>query len=149
MQLHYKSGQLKAIEAVKRYYKESEGYTGEGLLDIDVSYDGTWMTRGHKSHIGVGFVVECNTGFVLELEVLSNYCIVCSKKKLSFTDAGFAIWKQQEHKRCTKNFEGKSGAMEKEAAVRIWGRSEQLGLRYVTFLSDGDSAAFKSVTMKY
>ena len=41
-------------------------------LDIHVSYDGTWMKRGYKSHIGVGFVIKCNTGFVVEYVILSN-----------------------------------------------------------------------------
>ena len=36
--------------------------------------------------------------------------------------------------------------MEAESAVRLWGRSEHLGFRYVTFLSDGDSSAFMAVT---
>ena len=28
------------------------------MLDLTVSFDGTWMRRGHKSLYGVGFVVE-------------------------------------------------------------------------------------------
>ena len=40
---------------------------------------------------------------------------------------------------------GKSGAMEQEAAVRIWTRSQQHGLRYVSFVGDGDSSAYKAV----
>ena len=35
--------------------------------------------------------------------------------------------------------------MEAEAAVRIWGRSEQHGFRYATFVGDGDSTAYKAV----
>lgn len=47
---------------------------------------------------------------------------------------------------CSKKFEGKSGAMEAEAAVRIWGRSEaKLGMKYRTFIGDGDSKAFDAV----
>lgn len=48
---------------------------------------------------------------------------------------------------CAKNFQGKSGAMEGEAAVRIWGRSVQNNkIRYVTFIGDGDSSAYRAVT---
>ncbi|KAA0198962.1 hypothetical protein HAZT_HAZT010739 [Hyalella azteca] len=117
----------------------------DGLLDIYVSFDGSWMTRGHKSHIGIGCVVECNTGFVIDMEVLSNFCHLCSAKKATLSSDEFALW-MRTHTRCKKNFEGKAGAMEKEATVKIWNRSTQLGLLYVTFLGDGDSAAYKAVT---
>lgn len=40
-----------------------------GILDVDVSFDGSWLTRGHKSHIGIGTVIECNTGLVLDSEI--------------------------------------------------------------------------------
>ncbi|KAK3878987.1 hypothetical protein Pcinc_016431 [Petrolisthes cinctipes] len=37
--------------------------------------------------------------------------------------------------------------MEPEAAVRLWGRSVAMKkMKYVTFIGDGDSAAFKAVT---
>lgn len=41
--------------SVRELYAELNiGHTG----NIAVSYDGTWMTRGHSSHIGVGTVIE-------------------------------------------------------------------------------------------
>ena len=30
----------------------------DGILDVEVSFDGSWQKRGHKSHIGVGAVIE-------------------------------------------------------------------------------------------
>jgi hypothetical protein len=54
------------------------------LVNLAVSFDGTWMTRGHRSHIGVGFVIDCVTGFVVDFEVLSNFCEICYKKELIF-----------------------------------------------------------------
>lgn len=115
-----------------------------GILDIDVSYDGSWMTRGHSSHIGVGFVIECHTGFVIDMEVLSNDCVKCTQKKNNLTSAEFDAWKAG-HTNCKKNFDGKSGAMEGAAAVKLWGRSQELGYRYKVFVGDGDSSAFNSV----
>lgn len=41
--------------------------------NIAVSYDGSWMTRGHSSHIGVRTVIELFTGFILDYIVLSNF----------------------------------------------------------------------------
>ncbi|KAH7965153.1 hypothetical protein HPB49_004542 [Dermacentor silvarum] len=34
--------------------------------NITVSFDGTWLTRGHSSHIYVGTVIELFTGYVLD-----------------------------------------------------------------------------------
>ena len=117
----------------------------DGILEVDVTYDGTWMTRGHKSHIGVSFVMDSETGAVLDFEVLSNFCQMCHVKQKALSSEEFADWKK-EHTSCTKNFAGKSGAMETEAAVRMWSRSEALGFRYIRFIGDGDSSAFKAVS---
>ena len=89
--------------------------------------------RGHQSHIGVGFVTEVCTGIIVDFEVLRNHCKVCE------------IDKSRKHK-CHKNFDGKAGAMETEEAKRMWLRSLDYGFRYVTFVGDGDSSAFKGVT---
>ena len=44
------------------------------------------------------------------------------------------------------NHEGSSGSMESEGAVRIFGRSLiKNKLRYVKYIGDGDSSAFKKV----
>jgi hypothetical protein len=145
MEAFYLVKQQSAIEGVRRYYVTSEGRAADGLLDIEVSFDGTWMKRGHSSHIGIGFVIEYNTGIVLDLEVICNFCMDCARKEAALEPDELADWKQKHQPKCKKNFDGKSGAFEKEAAVRIWNRSTKLGLRYVTFLSDGDSSAFIGV----
>lgn len=44
----------------------------DGCLEVAVSYDGTWMTRGHRSHVGVGYVIDIVRGFVLDVKVISN-----------------------------------------------------------------------------
>ena len=55
-----------------------------------------------------------------------------------------------EHKnsnRCLRNFDENAGAMEKECAQRMWGRSEDLNdKRYTTFISDGNSSAYNAVS---
>ena len=43
-------------------------------------------------------------------------------------------------------YEGSSKGMEKEAALRIWGRwVEKINMHYTGMLSDGDSVAYKAV----
>ena len=56
---------------------------GVTYLDLDVSFNGTWMKCGHKSHICVPFVVHVQTGFIVDYEVVSNFCELCTKKKAS------------------------------------------------------------------
>ncbi|KAH9364621.1 hypothetical protein HPB48_019317 [Haemaphysalis longicornis] len=46
--------------------------------NITVVYDGTWMTRGHSAHTGLGAVIEFYSGLVLDFVVLSNYCHGCT-----------------------------------------------------------------------
>ena len=67
--------------------------TDEGLLEVAVSYNGTWMTRRHRSHVGVGFVMDVERGFVLDFEVVSNFCQECHKKEQALSPAEFSHWK--------------------------------------------------------
>ena len=43
------------------------------------------------------------------------------------------------------NYDGNSGSMETEASKRLWARSRDLGFKYVTMISDGDSSAYKTL----
>lgn len=108
--------------------------------NIAVSYDGSWMTRGHSSHIGVGAVIELFTGLVLDYVVLSNYCAGCESGPKE-SDPSYEAWKASHA--CQKNSTKKAGEMEVEAALILFGRSlERHNLRYTTVLSDGDSRAY-------
>ena len=47
---------------------------------------------------------------------------------------------------CAQHYEGSSGSMEFECALRIWRRStEEYSLSYTTMLSDGDIKAYGAV----
>ncbi|KAJ4447837.1 hypothetical protein ANN_09845 [Periplaneta americana] len=113
------------------------------ISDISVSFDGTWLTRGHSSMYGVGSVIDLLTGFVLDYTVMSKHCYRCmiAKRRMPITD--FRVWYAVHAPECDINHEGSSGAMEAEAALILWKRSEQYGLRYTTILSDGDASTYK------
>ncbi len=54
----------------------------DGILDIAVSYDGTWQRRGvggHSLYNGAGPVIDLLTGLPLDYEVLCNFCHQCLK----------------------------------------------------------------------
>ncbi|KAK3798782.1 hypothetical protein RRG08_040614 [Elysia crispata] len=59
-EIHQASDRLKTAvlnKAVKKVY-EAHGKAEEGVLDIAVSYDGTWQKGGHASKYGLGVVIE-------------------------------------------------------------------------------------------
>ncbi|GFV07212.1 uncharacterized protein TNCV_1165461 [Trichonephila clavipes] len=64
------------------------------VTDIVVSFDDTWLTRGHTSPIGVGCVVDTLTGYVIDYEIMSKYCPTCisAKNELGETTAEYDIW---------------------------------------------------------
>ena len=54
-------------------------------------------------------------------------------------------WYSHHQYKCQKNFDGRSNAMEAEAAALMWERSVRTrGIEYGTMLCDGDSKAFQA-----
>lgn len=118
------------------------------VRDVSVSFDGSWHKRGFTSNYGVGIVIDVTTGLALDFEVLSKHCQACSKnEKINMTEGDRLLWRMEHAQKCSKNYDGSSKGMEREAAVRMWGRSiERNKMRYTSMLSDGDSVAFKAVS---
>lgn len=109
--------------------------------NITVSFDGSWPTRGFKSKHGIGCVINFETGFVLDFDIMTKYCQQCviAAAELGEQSPEFAIWKEGHNDNCQKNHIGSPGAMETAVAEKIWKRSEEHGFRYTTMLSDGDT----------
>ena len=109
----------------------------DGILDIAVSYDGTWQRRGgggHSSHNGAGAVIDLLTGLPLDYEVLCNCCHQCLKGPKP-EQPEYQDWREKHAVKCSKNYEGTSNSMEQECASRIWNRSvAKYKLRYTTML---------------
>ncbi|KAL8607716.1 hypothetical protein ACOMHN_039389 [Nucella lapillus] len=110
--------QLQSVaELVRSVYPSMDS---DDVLDITVSYDGTWQKRGFTSHHGIGVAIETQTGLVIDFEVLSNYCHSCSlaRTRLGSDTPEMEDW-LNNHADCDANFNGSSKAMEAEAARRI------------------------------
>ena len=112
-----------------------------------MSFDGSWMTRGHKSAYGIGCVIDTVTGLCVDLAVFSLYCQRCSYARRRFggrETQDFKDWFETHSNECNRNFDGTSGGMEAAAAEMLWERSvERHGFRYTTIVSDGDAKTFK------
>lgn len=51
------------------------------IIDVGISFHGTWMTKGHPSPVGIGFVLEASyTRIVTDFEALFN-CLICQHGK--------------------------------------------------------------------
>ncbi|RUS81634.1 hypothetical protein EGW08_010597 [Elysia chlorotica] len=109
--------------------------------------DGSWLTRGHKSLIGIGCVIDVLTGLIIDGHVCSLHCHICAQTGAFIrreTPHHYERWRQEHIAtgECTINFEGSPGMMEVKAAEVLWCRSvEDHKLRYTTMVSDGDSKA--------
>lgn len=128
--------------------EESETDGSDTSRDVDVSVDGTYMTRGFSSKAGVVTAIGCVTGKVLDTSVRSKVCKSCdhwSKKKESHP-AEYENWLKSHPPLCEATHDGSSGSMEAKSAVDIFARSlENNNLRYTRYIGDGDTNSFKSV----
>lgn len=132
----------------KQYISDGLASADTDVIDISVSYDGTWQKRGHTSHNGIGVAIDMHTGYVVDFEVLSNICVTCEREQpkeetKNLKELQGFLKRHAPH--CDKNYDGTSNGMEVEAAKRIWGRSAETSLHYTTMLSDGDSKAYTAV----
>jgi len=139
-----------AAQVVRKAHKELDPSIDEnGIIDITVSYDGTWMTRGFKSLYGAGCVVDVITGLVLDFSVKSLYCQTCTsaKARLGADTPEFDTWFERHFNECNINYTGNPGGMEVAVAEDLWDRSvDRHGFRYTTILSDGDAKTFKRLS---
>ncbi|GFU42813.1 uncharacterized protein TNCV_3139971 [Trichonephila clavipes] len=124
--------------------------SNSAITDIDVTFDGTWLTRRHSSQIGVGCVIDLLTGFVMDFEIMSKHCFECehAKSGLGENSAEFHVWYNGHISFCAINHVVSSCAMEQEAALKLWQRSEDNGFRYTTLLSDGDAKTYQYLNTK-
>ena len=144
---YYETTQKKAHDGIFHHYA-SLGIHPDPVtkqLDIAATYDGSWRKRGHTSHVCTAFVIDDETGIIIDYEVICNFCSVCSSKKKQMSQEEWNLWYENPKPKCHKNFDGTPAAMEAAAAVKLWTRSTNHNFRYVSFVSDGDSIAYKAV----
>ncbi|KAK3791363.1 hypothetical protein RRG08_012545 [Elysia crispata] len=119
----------------ERLFKEQDGVYSivlgeiqdeEMVLDMAISCDGTWLTTGHQSHIGIGFVIDVLTGLAIDSHV--------------------ALAPDHKEEGCAKNFDGTASMIDIRVAEFDWERSvDRNKRRYVIVVSDGDSKAYNKI----
>ncbi|KAK3920751.1 AP-1 complex subunit beta-1 [Frankliniella fusca] len=135
----------KARQVVRTTYEELDSSVkNQEVLEITVSIDGSWHRRGHTSLYGFVAAIDVLTGLVIDYEILSKFCLMCSlaiQQHGEDTDE-FREWKRQhiERQECSINFTEASGNMESAGALLMFQRSLTVAkMKYVKFLSDGDA----------
>ena len=141
----------KSTKTAARELRELNRQQGQDEVTAAVTYDGTWMKRGFSSMFGAFICISHDTGRVLDYTVCSKYCHECTiwRTRLEHhkvTQEKYTEWQNAHAGTCSTNTLGSSPAMEAEAAVQLWSRSEEKhGLQYRVFIGDGDSKAYSSV----
>ena len=123
--------------------------TTEDIIDVTVSFDGTWSKRGFTAPFGIGFAISAETGQVLDYDFASKLCLPCSRNKKNLSEEVFKTWYATHKPYCTENHTGSSGSMEREIAKKIWARTESYHMRFKYMICDGDSKAYQSVWNMY
>ena len=129
---------------------DSESSPEPKAVNVPISFDSSWKTRGFYSNIGFGAAISTSTNKVLDYEILSRLCEKCSiwtEEKQKDKPSEYEKWLERHKPNCNRNYTGSSQAMEPEAAERIWGRSlERNRLVYSVFVGEGVFKAFQHVT---
>ena len=87
--------------------------------------------HSYNAKSGVGVIIGLETRKPLYIGVRNKYCIVCSQAENSDNIPVHD---------CYKNWEHPSSLMEKDIVEGFSKAEEMYGLRYTTFIGDGDSS---------
>ncbi|GFU09765.1 uncharacterized protein TNCV_1765731 [Trichonephila clavipes] len=134
----FRAHELKLLEAVQLCSEENMKAASKEVQNFKKSttcgvfVDGSWQWRGHMSLNGCVSVISIDTGKILDLEVMTQYCKMCEMNV------------KREH--VCSNYKGSSGNMEAVGAFRIFERSLiKRDLQYTEYYGDGDSKGFLQV----
>ena len=110
--------------AASLYLHDLVGVPHDEVIDVCVTWDGTWSKRGFTALYGVVVVASWDSGQVLDCELLSKYCRECAfHEHLNKDSDEFELWWEEHRESCDANYTGSSPAMEATGALRIWQRS--------------------------
>ncbi|KAK3802707.1 hypothetical protein RRG08_001969 [Elysia crispata] len=112
-----KPGQAAAIVRNKHFKHYHLDVNDEDIIDISVSFDSSWLTRGHKSLIGIGCVIDVLTGLITDGHMSNLHCQICASVE-NLLDGRHDNFSNAGDNSCesTINFQGSSGMMEMKAA---------------------------------
>ncbi|GFU28497.1 uncharacterized protein TNCV_1410341 [Trichonephila clavipes] len=141
--LAFRNQERKLLKATERVAQEninaalSEIKGSNSFTKCGISIDGTWQRRGYSSLNGCVSAISVDTGKILDIEVMTQYCHICAKGN------------SQSSKHVCSNYKGSAGNMEVVGAYRIFERSNLRDVQYNEYYGDGDSKGYESVKNFY
>ncbi|GFX90476.1 uncharacterized protein TNCV_2073541 [Trichonephila clavipes] len=131
--LAFRNQERKLLKATERVAQEninaalSEIKGSNSFTKCGISIDGTWQRRATSSLNGCVSAISVDTGKILDIEVMTQYCHICAKGN------------SQSSKHVCSNYKGSAGNMEVVGAYRIFERSNVRNVQYNEYYGDGDS----------
>ncbi|KYN21800.1 Cytochrome b [Trachymyrmex cornetzi] len=101
--------------------------------------------RGFSSLFGVTTLIGKYTHKVIDFVVKSSFCQSCSNWASKKGTVEYDIWLENHEEHCSINHSGSSGKMEVDSMKEIFCRSNKLGVKYETYIGDGDTKTFKAL----
>ena len=98
---------------------------------------------------GIVFLIDVESGYRIDYEILSLYCEICTMKKTHMFRYQFNKRFRKHKRHCNKNYNGTSKSIEKEGTIRLFQRSLVNGLRYKVMVCDGESAGYEAIKYYY
>jgi len=133
------------LRVVKQEREENEKRE-QPCNNFKVSGDGTWKKRGFTSLYGVTTLIAYYSGKVIDLIVKSSFCIACIAWKNKTDSEEYLEWYETHKDECSSNHTDSAGKMEVDAVKEMFSASEEkFGVRYLTYIGDGDSKTFKAL----
>ncbi|GFX20232.1 uncharacterized protein TNCV_1437921 [Trichonephila clavipes] len=141
--LAFRNQERKQLKATERVAQENinaaltEIKGSNSFTKCGISIDGTWQRRGYSSLNGCVSAISVDTGKILDIEVMTQYCHICAKGN------------SQSSKHVCSNYKGSAGNMEVVGAYRIFERSNVRNVQYNEYYGDRDSKGNESVKNFY
>ncbi|GFX15362.1 uncharacterized protein TNCV_3302911 [Trichonephila clavipes] len=141
--LAFRNQERKLLKATERVAQENinaalnEIKGSNSFTKCGISIDGTWQRRGYSSLNGCVSAISVDTGKILDIEVMTQYCHICAKGN------------SQSSKHVCSNYKGSAGNMEVVGAYRIFEISNVRNVQYNEYYGDGDSKGYESVKNFY
>ncbi|XP_071566884.1 uncharacterized protein [Temnothorax nylanderi] len=118
----------------------------QDTTELTVSGNRNWKNSGLASLYGVSILIGFYTNKVIDIVVKSSFCEACSIWENRTNTTEYEEWLESHEDVCTANHEGSSGRMEVNGIREMFLRSEDLhGVKYVNYVSDGDSKTYKAI----
>ena len=101
---------------------DSEQSPEPDAINVTISFDSSWKTRGFYSNIGFGAAISTSTKKVLDHEILSRLrekCSIWTEEKQKDKKSEYDKWLERHKPNCNRNYTDSSKAMEPVAAERM------------------------------